>query len=146
MPETYISIMLQSLQKKEKVLDEIIRLDDVQKKVLTDNNCTVDEFDETVEAKSACIEQLNQLDSGFQKLYAEVETEIKDNREKYSAEIKKMQECIRSVTDKSVKIQAQEARNKELLKEKIANVHKQATEVRKNSRAITGYYNSMKEW
>ena len=146
MPETYIAIMLQSLQKKEKVLDEIIRLDDVQKKVLTDNNCTVDEFDETVEAKSACIEQLNQLDSGFQKLYAEVETEIKDNREKYSAEIKKMQECIRSVTDKSVKIQAQEARNKELVKEKIANVHKQATEVRKNSRAITGYYNSMKEW
>lgn len=146
MPETYIAIMLQSLQKKEKVLDEIIRLDDVQKKVLTDNNCTVDEFDETVEAKSACIEQLNQLDSGFEKLYAEVETEIKDNREKYSAEIKKMQECIRSVTDKSVKIQAQEARNKELLKEKIANVHKQATEVRKNSRAITGYYNSMKEW
>lgn len=146
MSETYIAIMLQSLQKKEKVLDEIIRLDDVQKKVLTDNNCTVDEFDETVEAKSACIEQLNQLDSGFQKLYAEVETEIKDNREKYSAEIKKMQECIRSVTDKSVKIQAQEARNKELLKEKIANVHKQATEVRKNSRAITGYYNSMKEW
>ena len=146
MPETYIAIMLQSLQKKEKVLDEIIRLDDVQKKVLTDNNCTVDEFDETVEAKSACIEQLNQLDSGCQKLYAEVETEIKDNREKYSAEIKKMQECIRSVTDKSVKIQAQEARNKELLKEKIANVHKQATEVRKNSRAITGYYNSMKEW
>ena len=146
MPEPYIAIMLHSLQKKEKVLDEIIRLDDVQKKVLTDNNCTVDEFDETVEAKSACIEQLNQLDSGFQKLYAEVETEIKDNREKYSAEIKKMQECIRSVTDKSVKIQAQEARNKELLKEKIANVHKQATEVRKNSRAITGYYNSMKEW
>ena len=146
MPETYIAIMLQSLQKKEKVLDEIIRLDDVQKKVLTDNNCTVAEFGETVEAKSACSEQLNQLDSGFQKLYAEVETEIKDNREKYSAEIKKMQECIRSVTDKSVKIQAQEARNKELLKEKIANVHKQATEVRKNSRAITGYYNSMKEW
>lgn len=146
MPETYIAIMLQSLQKKEKVLDEIIRLDDVQKNVLTDNNCTVDEFEETVEAKSACIEQLNQLDSGFEKLYAEVEAEIKDNREKYSAEIKKMQECIRSVTDKSVKIQAQEARNKELLKEKIANVHKQATEVRKNSRAITGYYNSMKEW
>ena len=58
MPETYIAIMLQSLQKKEKVLDEIIRLDDVQKKVLTDNNCTVDEFDETVEAhiRTAIIE------------------------------------------------------------------------------------------
>ena len=146
MPDNYIAIRIQSLQKKEQVLDKIIHLNDVQKITLTEQERTADEFDETVEAKSACIEQLNQLDSGFEKLYAEVEAEIKDNREKYSAEIKKMQECIRSVTDKSVKIQAQEARNKELLKEKIANVHKQATEVRKNSRAITGYYNSMKEW
>ena len=146
MSEKYIDILLQSLRKKEQVLNEIIRLDDVQKAQLENEMCSVEDFDQTVEAKSKCIEQLEQLDSGFQKLYAEVETEIKDNREKYSAEIKKMQECIRSVTDKSVKIQAQEARNKELLKEKIANVHKQATEVRKNSRAITGYYNSMKEW
>ena len=30
-----------------------------------------------------------------------------------------MQQCIRRVTDKSVKIQAQEARNKELMREKL---------------------------
>lgn len=30
MPDTYIAIMLQSLKKKEQVLDEIIRLDDRQ--------------------------------------------------------------------------------------------------------------------
>ena len=36
MPDTYIAIMLQSLKKKEQVLDEIIRLDDRQKDTLTD--------------------------------------------------------------------------------------------------------------
>ena len=146
MPDTYIAIMLQSLKKKEQVLDENIRLDDRQKDTLMDPECPFDVFDETVEAKSACIDQLNQLDSGFEKLYAQVAEELDQNREDYAKEIRDMQQCIRRVTDKSVKIQAQEARNKQLMKEKFSTVQKQATDVRKNSRAITGYYNSMKEW
>ena len=104
-------------------------------------NCVV-----KLDAKSACIDQLNQLDSGFEKLYAQVAEELDQNREDYAKEIRDMQQCIRRVTDKSVKIQAQEARNKQLMKEKFSTVQKQATDVRKNSRAITGYYNSMKEW
>ena len=146
MPDTYIAIMLQSLKKKEQVLDEIIRLDDRQKDTLMDPECPFDVFDETVEAKSACIDQLNQLDSGFEKLYAQVAEELDQNREDYAKEIRDMQQCIRRVTDNSVKIQAQDARNKQLMKEKFSTVQKQATDVRKNSRAITGYYNSMKEW
>ena len=133
MPDTYIAIMLQSLKKKEQVLDEIIRLDDQQKDTLTAPECPFDD-------------QLNQLDSGFEKLYAQVAEELDQNREDYAKEIRDMQQCIRRVTDKSVKIQAQEARNKQLMKEKFSTVQKQATDVRKNSRAITGYYNSMKEW
>ena len=46
MPDTYIAIMLQSLKKKEQVLDEIIRLDDRQKDTLTDPECPFDVFDE----------------------------------------------------------------------------------------------------
>jgi hypothetical protein len=50
------------------------------------------------------------------------------------------------VTDKSIRIQAQEARNKDLMREKFSKVKTQAKNVRANSRAITGYYNSMREW
>ena len=92
MPDTYIAIMLQSLKKKEQVLDEIIRLDDQQKDTLTDPECPFDVFDETVEAKSACIDQLNQLDSGFEKLYAQVAEELDQNREDYAKEIRDMQQ------------------------------------------------------
>ena len=45
MPDTYIAIMLQSLKKKEQVLDEIIRLDDRQKDTLTDPECPFDVFE-----------------------------------------------------------------------------------------------------
>ena len=109
MAETYLAIMLQSLKKKEKVLDEIIRLNDLQKDQLTDQTRSVDEFDKTVEDKAACIQQLEQLDSGFEKLYAEVAAELEADKEKYADLIRQLQDRIRIVTDKSVMIQAQEA-------------------------------------
>lgn len=143
MSETYLAIMLQSLKKKEQVLDEIIRLNDLQKKQLTDQATPVDDFDKTVEDKSACIDQLNQLDSGFEKLYAEVEDELRGNKEQYADTIKALQKCIRSVADKSIMIQAQEARNKDLMMQKFTTVRKHAKDVRANSKAITGYYKTM---
>lgn len=143
MSETYLAIMLQSLKKKEQVLDEIIRLNDLQKKQLTDQATPVDDFDKTVEDKSACIDQLNQLDSGFEKLYAEVEDALRGNKEQYADTIKALQKCIRSVTDKSIMIQAQEARNKDLMMQKFTTVRKHAKDVRANSKAITGYYKTM---
>jgi flagellar biosynthesis/type III secretory pathway chaperone len=146
MPETFIDIMLQSLKKKEKVLDEIIRLNDQQKECLTNLDRTVDEFDRTVEGKSDCIRQLEQLDSGFEKLYAQVSDELAENREAHAGQIRQMQNRIRSITEKSVKIQAQEARNKDMMQEKFRRVREQAISVRTNSRAIQGYYNSMKQW
>jgi membrane protein involved in colicin uptake len=146
MPETYIEIMLQSLKKKEQVLDEIIRLNDLQKDCLTHLDRTVDEFDRTVEGKSACITQLEQLDSGFEKLYAQVAEELAQNREAHAEKIRQLQNRIRIVTEKSVKIQAQEARNKDMMQEKFRTVKEQAVSVRAKSRAIQSYYNSMKQW
>ena len=105
MSETYLAIMLQSLKKKEQVLDEIIRLNDLQKKQLTDQATPVDDFDKTVEDKSACIDQLDQLDSGFEKLYAQVQEELQANKEQYADTIRELQKRIRSVTDKSIMIQ-----------------------------------------
>ena len=143
MSETYLAIMLQSLKKKEQVLDEIIRLNDLQKKQLTDQATPVDDFDKTVEDKSACIEQLDQLDSGFEKLYAQVQEELQANKEQYADTIRELQKRIRSVTDKSIMIQAQEARNKDLMMQKFTTVRKHAKDVRANSKAITGYYKTM---
>lgn len=143
MSETYLAIMLQSLKKKEQVLDEIIRLNDLQKKQLTDQATPVDDFDKTVEDKSACIDQLDQLDSGFEKLYAQVQEELQANKDQYADTIRELQKRIRSVTDKSIMIQAQEARNKDLMMQKFTTVRKHAKDVRANSKAITGYYKTM---
>lgn len=143
MQETYIQIMLQSLEKKSRVLDQIIQLNEQQKTVLESADSPVEDFDEIVEKKSALIEQMEQLDSGFEKLYDRVREELRTNKDTYKDQIRKMQDYIRAVTDKSVQIQTQEARNKELMTSKFARVKKQARQVRTNFKATSSYYQSM---
>lgn len=143
MEQTYIDIMIQSLNKKLKVLDEIMELNALQKYQLENENVPVEEFDNTVEKKSKCIQQLELLDSGFDKLYSRVATELKEHKADYADKIRTMQSCIRLITDKSMAIQAQEARNKDLMIHKFAFVRESARNVRKSSKVATRYYKNM---
>ena len=83
------------------------------------------------------------MDNGFQELYEKVREELQSNREAYREDIACMQEYIRKLTDKSATIQAQEARNKDLMTQKFASVRKQVKEVRKSQKVVNQYYKSM---
>ena len=143
MKQTYIDIMIQSLERKIQVLDQIIDVNLRQENILEDKKAGIDEFDKSVEDKAALIEQMQQLDSGFEKLYARVEEELKSNKEDHAESIKKMQSLIRKITDKSMEIQAQEARNKDLLVRKITYVKDTAKSLRTNSKVASQYYQNM---
>lgn len=139
----YISIMIQSLKKKSAVLDTIMELNIQQKEELENPALDPDDFDRTVEKKAEQIQQLELLDNGFQELYEKVREELQSNRETYREDIACMQEYIRKLTDKSATIQAQEARNKDLMTQKFASVRKQVKEVRKSQKVVNQYYKSM---
>ena len=143
MSEAYIEIMLQSLRKKIQVLDEIIRLNQVQKEVLENEVSDPEDFDRTLESKSDCIDQLTQLDSGFEKLFERVKTEINLNKEQYKEQIRELQGMIRTITDKSMEIQTQETRNKDLMTLRFSRVKQQAKQVRANSKIANDYYKNM---
>ena len=143
MQETYVEIMIQSLNKKLQVLDKIIEANLIQKEILEDDKAAVDEFDKTVEEKAKLIEQMQQLDSGFEKLFARVQEELEANKDAHAEEIRAMQNAIRKITDKSMEIQAQEARNKELMVRKFAFVKDTAKNIRTNSKAASQYYKNM---
>lgn len=139
----YLSIMLQSLKKKEELLDAIIQINRQQKEELENPALDPDDFDKTFSDKAELIDTLELLDSGFEKLYERVRDELAGNREFYREEIAQMQECIRRLTEKSADIQAQEARNKELMQQKFASIKKQVKEVRKSQKVVNQYYRNM---
>ena len=145
MAENYLLIMIQSLKKKIQVLDCIIDANDRQKNGLEDPNLDPDDFDKIVEEKSKYIEQLDLLDSGFDKLFARVREELDTKRAAYAGEIKEMQTLIQRITEKSNRIQVQEARNKDLMTQKFSKIHKQVRDVRVSQKAVNQYYQNMKK-
>ena len=143
MEQTYVDIMIQSLEKKISVLEEIKKQNELQKQLLEDDKAEVEEFDATVEKKAALIEQMTQLDSGFDKLFERVKEAMNADKESYAEKIKTMQSLIRRITDISMELQAQEARNKDLMTRKFAFVRETAKTVRTNTKAASQYYQNM---
>ena len=140
---SYVEIMQKSLIRKDEVLQQIIELNREQKNALENPDLAPDDFDELVEKKGELIDQLDKLDSGFEKLFERMKEELEGKRELYAGQIRKMQESIRSITDKSVEVQAQEARNKDLMMQKFASVRKQAKTMRTNTQVADKYYQNM---
>lgn len=139
----YIPIMLQSLKKKNQILDVIMELNKRQREELENPALDPDDFDKTVEEKAKQIEEIEALDAGFQEVYEKVRDELKDNKDAYREEIAQMQDYIRRLTEKSATIQAEEARNKSLMEQKFTSVRKQVKEVRKSQKVVNQYYKSM---
>lgn len=139
----YIPIMLQSLKKKNQILDSIMELNRRQREELENTALDPDDFDKTVQEKAAQIEALETLDAGFQEVYEKVRDELKDNKDAYREDIAQMQDYIRRLTEKSAAIQVDEARNKSLMEQKFAAVRKQVKEVRKSQKVVNQYYKNM---
>ncbi len=143
MEAEYISIMIQSLEKKLRVLEQIKRLNDLQRRQLEDPNLDPDDFEENVNGKGELVEQLNLLDSGFERVYERVREELNGDRSRYAPQIAKMQELIRKIMACSNEIQAQEERNKQQAQAKFDDVRRQVKNVRDSQKAVRQYYSSM---
>ncbi len=141
--DNYLKILEDSLLKKIKVLDDIAEYNEEQGRIFSDGSADTDKFDEYIAKKEELISELNLLDEGFEALYARISGQLKDNRALYSRQIKRLQELVQEVTDKSVSVQAQEARNKALIEEYFANERLNLRSRRKTSKAVYDYYKTM---
>lgn len=143
MNQSGAQILLQSLEKKNELLDKMILQNSVQEGILKQEEFDMDAFDESIDRQSAYVEELDKLDRGFEAVYDRVREELMQNRERYRTEIARMKEQIQQITDKIVTINAGNMRNK-MLAENQFKKKQQAigTGISKN-RAAVNYYNNM---
>lgn len=140
MNQQYLDILEDSLIKKNNILDEIKKINDDQKECLQRDDIEFEVFDTYIGKKAEYIEKLEFLDQGFESLYARVEEELKENRELYADQIRRMQQHIREITDKSASIQAQESRNRDLINSYFGKRRNEIKDGRRNSKAAMNYY------
>lgn len=139
----YIAILIQSLEKKKELLDKIIAKNKEQKYLFEDEGSDPDRLEENMKEKGEFIDQLNELDEGFQQIYDRVKMTLQGNKDSYKEEIRTMQRLITEITEKSATVQAQEQRNRALAEKRFANVKKGIRKARTSNQAASRYYKSM---
>ena len=113
--DTYVDVLLTSLKKKEQVLIKLDRVVEKEEKALKNPDATVDELNELQQQKEDLLAEMEQLEIGFEKVYERAGEELSKERQKYRPQIEQMQSYIKSITDLTVKIKAQEERNRQYM-------------------------------
>lgn len=139
-----LDLLEESLVKKAGIMRLIMEENAKQKEILSDPN-DVDQmaFDGTLDKKGDYIDQLNALDDGFQSLFDRVKDEVGQEKEKYSEQIKRMQDLIHEITDLSASIEAEEHRNKKLAEEYFSAARLKMNYSRQTSAVAFNYYKTM---
>ncbi len=143
MNQSGAQILLQSLEKKNELLDQMIAQNRVQEQILKQEEFDMDAFDEAIDQQAACVEELDKLDRGFETVYDRVREELIGNKDRYLKEIARMKEQIQQITDKIVTLNAGNMRNKMLAENQFKKRQNAIGTGMSKNRVAKNYYNSM---
>lgn len=143
MENNYINLMIDSLNKKNAVLDALLTKTEQQKDLVSVEETDWDAFDRTVDEKGDLISEITKLDEGFDALFSRVKEEIDANGNLYKDKIAEMQKLIKEITDKSAKLSAEELRNKNLIEKKFREERNNIKQSKMGTKAALNYYQKM---
>lgn len=140
---SYIDILQQSLEKKSKILDQIMEENRKHAEIAAAEKFDPEAFDVVFDRKDQLLEELDQLDRGFSTVYARVKDELIKNKDAYREQIVRLQQLISEITDKSMDIQATEKRNQETLMNRMDSVKKEIYQAKNTKNIAANYYKNM---
>ncbi len=117
--DNYLSVLEDSLKKKLQILDELTDYTTQQQELLKVEELDYEAFDRLVDQKEPLIQKIMELDQGFETVYDRIKEQLLGNKEQYAAQIRALQSLIGELTDKSVKLQTMEQRNKSAVEQQF---------------------------
>jgi hypothetical protein len=139
----YIEILKNSLLKKKAVLDKISEQNKMQADIAKAEKFDYDAFGRTLDEKDKLIAEINTLDDGFQSVYDRVKEELTLHKETYAVEITELKQLVTAITDKSMDVEAEEKRNRELIMNRKITIKKEIGMARTTNRTAANYYKTM---
>ena len=141
--DNYLSVLEDSLKKKLQILDELTDYTTQQQELLKVEELDYEAFDRLVDQKEPLIEKIMELDQGFETVYDRIKEQLLGNKEQYAAQIRALQSLIGELTDKSVKLQTMEQRNKSAVEQQFRKSREKIRQGRQNKQAALNYYKNM---
>lgn len=146
----YVTALQDSLNKKLDVLGLLLQLTQEQSDVLNQEEPDMDHFDDIMLKKEELLEEMAELDKGFEALFAKVGTELKENKYRYQEQIKQMQNVIRSITDSGIRLEGLEKRNRDAFQNYLTGERKEIRAFKANNKTASSYSQNManqhREW
>lgn len=143
MTEGYLQIMIESLEKKIVVLEQIMELNVKQAEISAHQPMDMEAYDKTMDEKGVLIDEINKLDDGFTSTYELVKDVVQQEPGKYRDKVLEMQELIRVAVEKGVTIEAQEKRNRSALETVFRMKRTEIKQMKRSNTAALKYYKSM---
>ena len=141
--ENYLSVLEDSLRKKLQILDELTTYTIQQQELLKSEELDYAAFDQLVEKKDPLVQVIMELDQGFETVYDRIKEQLLGHKELYAVQIRTLQNLISELTDKSVKLQAMEQRNKAAVEQQFRKSREKIRQGRQNKQAALNYYRNM---
>lgn len=140
---TSAQILVESLEKKSRILDEIIKENEAQELLLKQEKLDMEALDISADKMGALAEKLDLLDEGFEAVYDRIRQELIDNKDVYREEIRRMQALIAEITEKVVGINAARMRNKLQAENHFQKNRQQIGKASSKMKVSQNYYNNM---
>ena len=139
----YLRVMYDVLGRKKKVLTDIYEATKEQETALRTEEIDENGFNAAIDKKTKLIEQLTEMDDGFQTLYDRISLEIKEKGTEHADLIRRLQALIVELTDLSVSVSGLEKKNKEMLDKKAEELRKGKKTFKVSRQTADKYYKSM---
>lgn len=139
----YIQILRESLEKKERILHNLLDMTRQQEEYLAGSEFELDVFEEMLDVKNGMIEELNSVDDGFETVYERIREYLQSHQKELAAPIREMQNRVREITSLSVSLQALEERNRKKLEGVFASKQQEIKKFRQSSQMVNNYYQTM---
>lgn len=136
-------VLVESLEKKSRILDEIIKENEAQERLFKQEELDLEALDSSSDRMGELAEKLELLDEGFESVYDRIREELIENKQAYRVEIKRMQELIAVITEKSVSINAARMRNNIQAEQRFKKSRQQIGSASSQMKASKNYYNHM---
>lgn len=141
--ETYVDVLITSLKKKISILEKLEKVVMEQERLLRNSQVSMDELDENDKEKGTLLQELENADEGFENVYNRVKEEFVVNKYKYETQIKEMQGMIKQITNLTVRLQAQEERNKQWMELFFRNKKQEVRIFHKGAKSTERYTSHM---
>ena len=146
----YVTALLDSLKKKQQVLERLLALTKEQNELLNQSEVDADRFEEILGEKDGYIKEIVDLNKGFERVFASIGTSLQDQKENYRSEIVQMQNLIRVVTDQGVALERLERENKEIFTSYLRKNREEIATFNKSNHMANTYHQNManqhREW